>query len=76
MIVTDSRDIFSGAEGLDAAAWPDWPGWPEAFEETSVDMGVPSGSKNEVGARASSLQIPTLYRQQSFLRTGFFFLRA
>ena len=54
MMVTDSRDSFSGAEDFDADAWPVWPdlpggpGWPEAFEETSVDMGVPSGSKNEV----------------------------
>jgi hypothetical protein len=50
MIVTDSRDIFSGAEGLDAAAWPDWPGWPEAFEETSVDMGVLAADSNTLPA--------------------------
>jgi hypothetical protein len=57
-MVTDSRDIFSGAAGCVPSAWTDW---PLAFGETSVDMSVPSGS-DECGARTWPLQMPTLYR--------------
>jgi hypothetical protein len=57
-MVTDSRDIFSGAAGLVPSVLTDW---PLAFGETSVDMGVPSG-RDLSGARGWPLQMPTLYR--------------
>jgi hypothetical protein len=62
MTVTDSRDIFAGGAAAPAAAWagPAAAGSPGDFEETSVDIRVPSGSF-EVGTASvvATQQVPT-----------------
>ncbi|GGH95928.1 hypothetical protein GCM10007170_22600 [Arthrobacter liuii] len=65
MMVTDSRDIFSGAAGwvpgrIASRTSTAGTGWPPAFGETSVDMGVPSGIFVS-DARSAPLQVSTLY---------------
>ncbi|GIU56032.1 hypothetical protein NicSoilC12_17810 [Arthrobacter sp. NicSoilC12] len=75
MMATDSRGIFAGAVGaVDAAgaagaagtfcaatagAAPG-AGSPEALEETSVDMGIPSGSLVWFRRASALLQVPTV----------------
>jgi hypothetical protein len=73
MMVTDSRDIFAGAVGavlvaagvagaagagmVEAAPGA---GSPEALEETSVDMGIPSRSLVWVRRASALLPVPTV----------------
>ena len=73
MMVTDSRDIFAGAVGaVDAvgaagvvvdpgmAGAAPGAGSPAALEETSVDMGIPSGRWVWVRRASALLQVATV----------------